>query len=89
MMTKLDEATLIALRNAPQTPAQPETPGKPGALPACANMSWLGAFKRSAYSRYKIWSVQKRSRRCSALFSTANSSAAMPPTCSTVRTCFS
>src|SRR6516164_4947440 len=37
--------------------------------------------------RYRIWSVQKRSRRCSALLSTPNSSALMPPTCSTVRTC--
>ena len=40
------------------------------------------------YRRYRIWSVQKRSRRCSALLSTPNSSALMPPTCSTVRTCF-
>jgi hypothetical protein len=39
-------------------------------------------------SRYRIWSVQNRSRRCSDLFSVENSSFEMPPTCSTVLTCF-
>ena len=43
---------------------------------------------RNPQSRYRIWSVQKRSRRCSDLFSVANSSFEMPPTCSTVLTCF-
>ena len=43
---------------------------------------------RNSQSRYRIWSVQKRSRRCSDLFSVANSSFEMPPTCSTVLTCF-
>ena len=43
---------------------------------------------RKSQSRYRIWSVQKRSRRCSDLFSVANSSLEMPPTCSTVLTCF-
>src|SRR5438270_246697 len=51
-------------------------PGRPSSLRDCGLALRL---ERSAYSRYKIWSVQKRSRRCSALFSTANSSAAMPP----------
>ncbi len=41
-----------------------------------------------AQRRYRIWSVQKRSRRCSDLFSVANSAFEMPPTCSTVLTCF-
>src|SRR5215813_9304107 len=40
------------------------------------------------YSRYRIWSVQNRSSRCSDLLRVENSSALMPPTCSTVRTCF-
>jgi hypothetical protein len=44
--------------------------------------------KRNFQSRYRIWSVQKRSRRCSDLFRVANSSFEMPPTCSTVLTCF-
>jgi hypothetical protein len=39
-------------------------------------------------SRYRIWSVQNRSRRCSDLLRVANSSLEMPPTCSTVLTCF-
>jgi hypothetical protein len=39
-------------------------------------------------SRYRIWSVQNRSSRCSDLFRVANSSFEMPPTCSTVLTCF-
>ncbi len=42
-----------------------------------------------AQSRYRIWSVQSRSRRCSDLLRLANSSFEMPPTCSTVLTCFS
>src|SRR6185295_16364332 len=44
--------------------------------------------ERNSQSRYRIWSVQNRSRRCSDLFSVANSSFEMPPTCSTVLTCF-
>src|SRR5215831_6972714 len=43
---------------------------------------------RRFQSRYRIWSVQNRSSRCSDLFSVANSSFEMPPTCSTVLTCF-
>src|ERR1700755_2065408 len=45
---------------------------------------WLSKSQR----RYRIWSVQKRSRRCSDLFRVANSSVEMPPTCFTVVTCF-
>ena len=44
--------------------------------------------ERNSQSRYRIWSVQNRSRRCSDLFSVANSSFEIPPTCSTVLTCF-
>jgi len=43
---------------------------------------------RKSQSRYRIWSVQNRSSRCSDLFRVANSSFEMPPTCSTVLTCF-
>ena len=42
---------------------------------------------RTFYSRYKIWSVQKRSRRCSDLFNVTNSPPQIPPTCSTVFMC--
>jgi hypothetical protein len=38
--------------------------------------------------RYRIWSVQNRSIRYNDLFRAANSSCEMPPTCSTVLTCF-
>ena len=41
------------------------------------------------YSRYLIWSVQKRSSRMSAWLTRENSSVVMPPICSTVSTCFS
>ena len=40
-------------------------------------------------SRYLIWSVQNRSSRVSETFRVPNSSAEMPPICSTVMTCFS
>src|SRR6202051_505835 len=46
------------------------------------------AWPKKSQSRYRIWSVQNRSRRCSDLLSVANSSFEMPPTCSTVLTCF-
>src|SRR5664279_2943159 len=49
----------------------------------------LGRFgRRNSQRRYRIWSVQNRSSRCSDLFRVANSSFEMPPTCSTVLTCF-
>src|SRR5258708_37980079 len=47
------------------------------------------AVERKSQSRYRIWSVQNRSSRCSDLFRVANSSFEMPPTCSTVLTSFS
>ena len=46
------------------------------------------SIPQSVRADTEFWSVQKRSSRCSDLLSTENSSALMPPTCSTVRTCF-
>src|SRR5665213_1922575 len=50
--------------------------------------AWPFVAIETYQSRYRIWSVQNRSSRCSDLFRVANSSLEMPPTCSTVLTCF-
>src|SRR6185437_3645828 len=50
--------------------------------------AWPFVAIDGSQSRYRIWSVQNRSSRCSDLFRVANSSLEMPPTCSTVLTCF-
>jgi hypothetical protein len=72
-----------AYESEPQTHQAPGG-GNPGGLVAAEDVD--GRSDRQ--SRYRIWSVQNRSSRCSDLFRVANSSPVMPPTCSTVRTCF-
>src|SRR5882757_11444027 len=62
-------------------------------LGSVGSFRWLPVFFEppawpKSQNRYRIWSVQNRSSRCSDLFSVANSSFEMPPTCSTVLTCF-
>ena len=59
-----------------------------GVLSYASTTEFLAKFFRSFRAGREFWSVQNRSSRCSALLSTPNSSALMPPTCSTVRTCF-
>src|SRR3984893_15591106 len=74
-------------QNAPVRKPGPMRLGKYSNTVAAGLFSNAGLAENSQ-SRYRIWLAQNASSRGSDLFSVANSSFEMPPTCSTVLTCF-